>query len=120
MRVLPALALLIEGALTVMWVTGLLSTLAVYRGPTLALIALRGLTGALQLTSGWWLLAGRLSAPALATVSVIASAVLTVVEVGFRQSPSNLDPTFRWPFVAVYGAYGALMVWLLTRGRGAK
>jgi hypothetical protein len=120
MTTLPAFALLIEGALTVLWLTGLLSTLVVYRWSTLGLIAIRALIGALQLTSGWWLLAGRMAAPALATTAVAASALLTVAEVGFRLSPSNLDPTFRWPFVAVYAAYCALMVRLLTRGRRAK
>jgi hypothetical protein len=120
LKKLPAACLLLEGALTVIWLTSLLSTLSVYSGLTLAVIAARGVVGALQLTSGWWLLAARLVAPALAIAAVVASALLTVVEVGLRLSPSNLDPTFRWPFVAVYLLYCALVIWLLTRGRAAK
>jgi hypothetical protein len=120
MTSLPALALLVEGALTVMWLTNLLSTLSVYRGVTFAFIALRGLVGAMQLTSGWWLLSKRPAAPALATASLAASAVLTVAEVGLRLAPSNLDPAFRWPFVTVYAVYAAFMVALLTRARRSK
>jgi hypothetical protein len=120
MTTLPAFALLIEGALTVVWLTGLLSTLAVYRWSTLAVIAIRALIGALQLTSGWWLLAGRLAAPALATSALAASALLIVVELGLRLAPSNLDPAFRWPVVALYGVYATTMIWLLTRGQRAK
>ena len=117
---LIAVPLLLEGALTVIWVTRLLSTLAVYGGLTLALIGVRGLVGAMQLTSGVWLLSNRLAAPTLAAASLVASALLLVVEVGLRQSPSNLDPTFRWQFVIAYALYAAVMIALLTRGRTSK
>ena len=120
MKILPALALSIEGALTALWLTRLLSTLAAYDGFVLALIAARSLAGALQLTSASWLLSHRLAAPTLAAASLVVSALLRVVEVGLRQSPSNLDPSFRWHFVIAYALYAAVMVVLLTRGRTSK
>ena len=120
MTTLPALALLIEAALTALWVTGLLSTLSVYDARTLAVIGARGFVGTLQLTSAWLLLAGRLPARTFAVAAFALSAILIVAELGARLSPSNLDPTFRWPIVALYSVYATTMIWLLTRGRGAK
>ena len=117
---LVAACLLVEGALTVMWLTSLLSTLAAYDFLTLTIIAARGLVGALQLTSGWLLLGERLPARIFASWAFALSAILLAVELGARLSPSNLDPTFRWPAVVLYSVYATTMIWLLTRGRAAK
>lgn len=110
-------ALFVEGALTVVWLTSLLSTLSVYRGVTLALIAARAAVGALQITSAWWLFDRRLSAPTIASASLLFSAILRLFEIGLRLSPGDLDPSFRWHAVVAYAAYATLMAWWLTRPR---
>ena len=117
---LIAACLFVEGTLTVLWLTSLLSTLSVYDARTLVVIGARGFVGTLQLTSAWMLLGGRLPARTFAVAAFALSAILIVAELGARLSPSNLDPTFRWPIVALYSVYATTMIWLLTRGRGAK
>ena len=119
LKVLAA-CLVIEGVLTVAWFTGLLSTLYVYDARTLALIAARGFVGSLQVTSAWLLIGDRLPARTFAIWALALSAILRVAELGARLSPSNLDPTFRWPVVILYTVYAMVMIWLLTRGRRAK
>ena len=117
---LIAACLFLEGTLTVAWLTSLLSTVSIYDVRTQLIIAARGLVGTLQLTSAWMLLGERLPARTFATWAFALSAILLAVEVGARLSPSNLDPTFRWPVVVLYSVYATTMIWLLTRGRRAK
>lgn len=115
-----AACLFVEGALTVAWLTSLLSTIGVYDARTLAIIGARGVVGTLQLTSAWLLLGQRMPARVFASWAFVLSAILIVLEIGARLSPSNLDPTFRWTVVALYGVYATVMSLLLTRPRAAK
>lgn len=115
-----AACLFVEGTLTVAWLTSLLSTIGIYDATTQLVIGARGVVGTLQLTSAWLLMAGRLPARVFATWAFALSAILIVLELGARLSPSNLDPAFRWPVVAIYGVYALTMIWLLTRGRATK
>ncbi len=116
-----ALLFLVEAALTIAWLTSLLSTIRIYGGVTLTLMAARAVVAALQF-SGWMLLSraqGASAAPRpgipIAGIAIIASALLTTVEVGWRLTPSNLDPTFRWPFIAGYWVYAAAVIGVLAR-----
>jgi hypothetical protein len=114
--------LLFEAALTIAWLTSLLSTMRVYGALTIVLMAARAVVGALQFVA-WVLLsrttrgAGTLppSAVPIARAAVSASAVLFVAEVGFRLSPSNLDPTFRWMYVLAYWLYAGVVLAVLAR-----
>ena len=42
--------------------------------------------------------------------SLIASALLTPLEIGWRLVPTNTDPTYRWALVAGYWVY-AMAAW---------
>ena len=107
--------LVAEGTYTVVWLTGLLPTLGWRGGTSVALMAARAIVGALQLTSGWWLSSRQPRAAALARTALLLSAGFTTLELGAGLSPSDLDPTFRWPAVALYWVYALGAAWLLRR-----
>lgn len=97
--------LIAEGVSTLFWLVMLLPSLGWRDRSSVAVIVARALIGALQLVSGWGLGARNASAPALARWALLLSAALLVLEIGGRMSPSNLDPTYRWPLVGAYGVY---------------
>jgi hypothetical protein len=105
MRLILGLALVAESALTALWITGLLPTLAVYDGLTLTLMALRVLVALLEFAAGAMLLRRQEPARLFARVALLASAPLLTAELGFRLTPSNLFPDYRWPVVGAYWAY---------------
>jgi hypothetical protein len=115
---------LLEAALTGLWITRLLPSLGVYDATADVLIASRALVGAVELMT-WWLIHGRRpTAVPLARVVLVASAVLTTLEIGWRIAPSNMDPAWRWPYVTAYWIYAAgwlLFLWWRARGgRGGR
>jgi len=116
MRVVVGLALVAESALTALWMTGLLPTLAVYDDVTLALIALRVIVALVGFAAGVMLLRGQAPGPLFARVALLVSAPLQTVEIGFRLTPSNLFPDYRWPVVAAYWVYACVALWIV-RGR---
>lgn len=110
--------LILEGLYTAVWIAGLIPTLVAYDALTLTVIAARGAVGGLEFVAGWWLGSRRPGAGALATWTLLASAALLTVELGARLAPSDLDPAFRWPFVAGYWVYTLLAAaWLWQAGR---
>jgi hypothetical protein len=109
-----ALLLIAEGVWTLMWLTQLLSSLGWRDKSSVALILARGVVGAMQLTTGWGLAGKRPSALALARWVLLVSAVLFTVEIGWRLTPTDLDPTYRWPLVVAYWVY-ALVAFLFVR-----
>jgi hypothetical protein len=112
-RSIVALLLLLEGALTALRVATLLPTLAAYGPLTLTLIALRGTIGAAQFIAAKLLADRRPAAASFVRWALLGSAALVALEQGWRLSPTNLDPTFRWWAVAAYGIYAvAVAVWL--------
>ena len=112
-----SLLLLLEALNTVLWIAGLLESLPT-RGPlVLSLLGLRAATGALQMVGGALLVGRRPPGPGLATIALLASAVLTTCEIGLRMAPSNLDPTFRWWVVWGYWIYAAAAIILLRAAR---
>ena len=110
---LAAYLLVIDALLTCVWLANQLPVLAAYDLPVLALIVARGFTAAALFMSGWLLLGGRPAAAAIARGALLVSAMLTTVEIGFRQTPSNLDPTFKWPVVVLYWLYAIVLRWYL-------
>src|SRR6476646_6093150 len=97
-----ALLLIAEGVWTLMWLTQLLSSLGWRDKSSVALILARGVVGAMQLTTGWALASRRPSALALARWVLLVSAGLLTIEIGWRLTPTDLDPTYRWPLVLAY------------------
>jgi len=110
---LLAFLLIAEGVSTLFWLVMLLPSLGWRDRASVAVIVLRGLIGALQLVSGWGLASRTASAPALARFALGISAALLVIEIGFRVSPSNLDPTYRWPLVLAYAVYALVAIFVL-------
>ena len=107
--------LMIEALVTSVWIARHLSGLMARDAVTIAIVVARGLVGALALVSGMWLIDRRPIGAATARVALVASAVLTTLELGWRLAPSNLDPAWRWPVVAGSWIYAA--VWLIVLGR---
>ena len=108
---LAAFLLIIDALLTGVWLANLLPVLAAYDLVVIVLLIARGLTAAALFMGGWLLLGNRPAATAIAGGALIVSAALITIEIGFRQTPSNLDPTFRWPFVVLYWTYALLLRW---------
>ncbi len=107
--------LVAEGVTTLFWLVRLAPSLG-WRDPaSTTLILFRGLVGAMQLTSGWWLSTRRPSAGPLARLALFLSAALMTLEIGERMSPTNLDPTYRWPLVIAYWVYALGAGWFLSR-----
>jgi hypothetical protein len=115
MRSFVPFVLLAEGIWTALWLAGLLPVMGVHSRAVIGVITARAIVGVGQIMAGRWLLARRPGAARLGQVVVAASAVLLVVELGARMSPSNLDPTFRWPVAGLYWLYASVMVWSLNR-----
>ncbi len=112
---LLAFLLIAEGVYTLFWLVQLLPSLGWRYALSVALIAARGVVGAMQLSTGWGLSSRRLSALSIAPWVLAASAALLTIELGGQLTPTNLDPTFRWPVVGAYWIYCAIAIWLLRR-----
>ena len=112
-RLVLAVLLVAEGFTTALRVTGLLPNLAVYGGVALGLIGLRAVAGVLACTSGWLLAIGRPPGAQLARWTLLASAALGTLEIGWRLAPSDLDPAFRWYYVIAYWTYAGAGTWAL-------
>src|SRR6476660_2671179 len=93
-----ALLLIAEGVWTLMWLTQLLSSLGWRDKSSVALILARRRSSALPLAR--WVL--------------LVSAVLFTLEIGWRLTPTDLDPTYRWPLVLAYWVY-AVVAFLFVR-----
>jgi hypothetical protein len=114
-RVVASVFLLLEGLAGAVWVAGLLPVIAGYDLVVILLVVARLLVGMCLCTSGWLLSAARPPGEALARLALLASAILTTLETGFRLVPTNADPTYRWVTVGLYWAYAAGMAWLVSR-----
>jgi len=114
MRIL-SLLLIAEGVWTLVWLTQLLSSLGWRDKSSVAVILMRGIVGAMQLSTGWGLASRRPSAVSLARWVLLCSAGLLTIEIGGRLTPTDLDPTYRWPVVIAYWLYASAVVWLLRR-----
>ena len=106
---IAAFLLIAEGLLEALWLANVVPVIAAHGPLTVVLLIARGLVAAALLMSGWQILGSRLPAAAIARGALIASAVLITLEIGMRLSPSNLDPTFRWPVVVAYWGYAIVL-----------
>lgn len=119
MRQALAFLLSLEAIVTVIWIAGLLPSMAAYDASVLGLIAGRAIVAAALFMGGWLLLHQRPAAAPIARSALLVSAGLMTVEIGFRMAPTNLDPTFGWPVVMLYWLY-ALGVWWYLRRESAR
>ena len=112
LRVVLAPLLIAEALMTSVWIARHLPGLMARDAVTIVVIAARAVIGALGLMSGMWLIERRRIGVGAARVTLIASALLTTLELGWRLAPSNLDPAWRWP--AVTGAWIYALAWLIV------
>jgi hypothetical protein len=114
---LAAFLLVIDALLAVLWLANQVPALAGQDALVIVLLIARGFTAAALFIGGWLLLERRPAAFAIARSALLVSAALITIEVGFRQAPSNLDPTFRWPVVVLYWLYALAVRWYVGRSR---
>jgi hypothetical protein len=114
---LPGFLLIAEGVYTLFWLVQLLPSLGWRNGASVALIAARAIAGAIQLSTGWGLSSRRPSALSIAPWIFASSAALLTIELGGQLTPTNLDPTFRWPVVVAYWIYAGLTIGILRGSR---
>jgi hypothetical protein len=107
------LILVAEAALAGLSVAQSLPALPGYDAISIALILAGGAVGALQAVSGLMLLEGRPQGAALGRASLVFSAILTLLVVGFRLAPSDVYYWLRWKYVAGYSVYAVVGIWVL-------
>jgi hypothetical protein len=108
-----AFLLVLESSMAGLWIAALLPTLGVRGWLTSTLVACRAIVSACELSGAVWLYGRRRPGAAVSRWALIASAILTTFEIGWRLAPSNLDYTFRWWCVGAYWAYAvAAFAWL--------
>jgi hypothetical protein len=114
-RTVFSVLLAIEALNSLLWASKILSAAAAYDVVVLGMVGVRVVVSALQGASAWMLATGALPGIPLARLAFGASAVLLVLELGIRLSPSSLPPALRVPVVVAYGLYAASCVVWLTR-----
>lgn len=109
------LLLTAEGVWTLFWFVQVLSSLGWRDRSSVALILARAVVAAMQLSTGWGLSSKRQSAPSIARWVLLLSACLLTIEMGWQMTPTNLDPTYRWPVVLGYWLYAGVAIWFLRK-----
>ena len=117
-RAVLAPLLIVEALMTSVWIARHLPGLFARDAATIAIIAVRAIVGVLALMSGVWLIERRPIAAATARVTLVASAILTTLELGWRLAPTNVDPAWRWPVVAGAWIYAGAALVVLSRAKG--
>lgn len=110
---LIAFLLLAESLFGALNFTQLISQIGIYTPLTITLILLRAAVNALLFVGGWTLANRQPQGPALARYALLASAVLTVFDVGLNLAPTTIYPWWRWEVTAGYGIYVTLCIWAL-------
>jgi hypothetical protein len=115
LRLLAAGLLFFDALSAALGVAASVSALAVAGLPVVAMIALRGLSGALESMGGWLLLQRSQAARPIALSGTFLAALYATFGIGARLAPTNLDPAFRLPVVFGYWAYALTMFAMLRR-----
>ena len=110
---LVAFLLIAESLFGALNFTQLIAQIGIYSPLTIALILLRALVNAFLFVGGWTLANRRPPGPALARYALLASAVLTVFDVGFNLAPTMFYPWLRWQVTGAYCIYAAACIWAL-------
>jgi hypothetical protein len=114
-RVVRAL-LLLEALSGALWIARLLPGLPARAGVTSMLVLLRAAISVAQVASFILLVRQNSAGLRWGRVSLLASALVIVPELGWRLAPTNTDPTYRWHYVAAYWMYAAVG-WMVLRDR---
>jgi hypothetical protein len=115
LRLLAAGLLFIDAVSAAVGVAGIVGSLSIQGPAALLMIAVRGLSGALEATGSWLLLQQNPAAPAIARSGVLVAAVYATLGIAFRLAPTNLDPSLRLPVVLAYWTYALMILGLLRR-----
>lgn len=107
--------LMVDGALTGLWFTGLADSMGGRDALSVFMIVVRVLVAALSVSAGWLISQRRPAGAPLGIVALLLITLLTIVSAGTGVLPTNLDPSFRWP-VAILQAVGAFAAILFLRG----
>jgi cytochrome b subunit of formate dehydrogenase len=113
MKRLIALALLLEGFASGVRAVSLPTLVLIYPLPTVAVLLLRAVVGVVQFTSGWMIWQVRPFGATLGALSLLASALLLVFEIGLGLSANSVFHSYRWPVVAGYALYALAAAWVL-------
>ena len=117
---LIAFLLIAEAMFGALRVAGLLPQLSTYDFVAITLIVLRGLLGAWQFVSGWLLANRRPQGLAMAPWALVASATLTVFEVGLNLAPTDIYYWLRWQVTGGYALYAISAAVYLWRQRSSS
>jgi hypothetical protein len=110
LRTLLAVMLALEALNAVLWAARIVSAAPAYDALVLGMVLLRVAVSALQGASAWMLVGRALPAITFARLAFAASAVLLVLEIGFRFSPSSIQPGLRMPVIVAYILYASSCV----------
>ena len=104
-----------ESLWTAMWLTQRIGMVAAYDNVALTLLGARALTALSQFVAGWWLQRALPPARTLASAALTVSALLLVLELGFRLAPTSVVPGWEWIYVTAYAAYASVAIITLRR-----
>lgn len=116
---LIASCLIAESMFGSLRVASLVPQLAGYDGIAVALILARGGVCAMQFVSGWLLANRRPQGFALAPWALVASAILTPLDVGLGLAPTPFYPWLRWQVTLGYDAYAMAAALFVRAQSGA-
>ncbi len=114
---LVAVLLVGEVFLTFSWASRVASMVVIYDASVLVFVGLRLAVSALQVSAATLLYRRAPAGPLFARWGVGLSSVLLIFEIGFRLSPSSIQPGLRTVVVAGYAVYAIVVIWLLRPDR---
>jgi hypothetical protein len=115
MRVVVGLMLMADAAVTEVWFAGHVPVIDTYDAVAVVIMIAAAIAGAVLFMTARLLLQRRPGAAVLGTASILASAVLTTLQLGCRLAPANVVPSLRGPLVVAYWIYAFLVIWCLRR-----
>jgi hypothetical protein len=110
---LIAFCLIAESLFGALNFTQLVSQIGIYAPLTIALILLRAAVNAFLFAGGWTLANRRPQGPVLARYALLASALLTLFDVGLNLAPTMVYPWWRWQVTGGYLIYVVTCIWAL-------
>jgi hypothetical protein len=105
LRGICAVLLIVEGLSSALRTAMRLQVIIVYPWVTVLFTAMRLVVAVQQFTAGWLALGNRPPSSVIARWAYLQSATLLTFELGFRFSPTNVFPAYRWWFVGAYWIY---------------
>jgi hypothetical protein len=110
---LIAFLLIAESLFGALNFTQLIAQIGIYSPLTIVLILVRAIANACLFVGGWTLANRRPQGSALARYALLASAVVTVFDVGLNLAPTGVYPWWRWQVTGGYFIYAGACIWAL-------